>query len=203
MDADQYVSRVLAQMPETMARRSQIAIELRSHIADRLALGGTLENVLGGLGTPQDLAASYLSDLPLIAGSFGRRLAAKAIDLAAVWIALGPMAYLAWRYASYRTFTLMAILLATLGVFFPLALYTAISEFRSGRTLGKHLLGLRVVRDTGTRLTLGRAIVRQIPVWMQLFLVDGVFALVTENQQRAFELLSQTRVVRALDPAPH
>jgi len=56
-------------------------------------------------------------------------------------------------------------------------------------------MGLRVVREKGTRITLGSrscAISRSSAViW-----VDALFALFTEHHQRAFELLSGTRVVR-------
>lgn len=199
MDANLYVDRVLAQMPPTTPRLSQIASDLRGHIADSLELGEPLESVLAKLGDPSSLAASYMSEVPFASASFGRRLAAKAIDLAAVWSVLAPVVYLTWKYASYRTFSMLTIFLMVVGVFAPLAIYTAIDEFRTGRTLGKRLLGLRVVRDNGLRITLASAIVRQIPVWLQFHVIDGLFALATERNQRAFELLSKTRVIRVIN----
>ena len=66
-----------------------------------------------------------------------------------------------------------------------------------GQTPGKYLCGLRVVRESGARIGLGQAIVRQLPMFLEIFLVDVLFALFTEKHQRAFELLSKTRVVVA------
>jgi uncharacterized RDD family membrane protein YckC len=75
-------------------------------------------------------------------------------------------------------------------------LLSALAETRYSRTPGKKLMGLHVVRESGTRITFGQAIVRQLPVFLQIFLVDALFALFTERHQRAFELLSRTRTVR-------
>jgi len=42
----------------------------------------------------------------------------------------------------------------------------------------------------------GQAVVRQLPVFLQIFLIDALFALFIERHQRAFEMLSRTRTVR-------
>ena len=46
---------------------------------------------------------------------------------------------------------------------------------------------------------MGQAIVRQLPMFLQVYWIDVMFALFTERSQRAFEMLSKTRVVRARD----
>jgi uncharacterized RDD family membrane protein YckC len=74
-------------------------------------------------------------------------------------------------------------------------LYPVVAEAWFGKTVGKHLLGLRVVRESGARISLGQAIVRQLPMLLQVIWVDALFAIFTERRQRAFELLSKTRVV--------
>ena len=61
----------------------------------------------------------------------------------------------------------------------------------------KHLLKLRVVRESGGGISFGQSVVRQLPVFVQVGWIDVLFALFTERKQRAFELLSKTRVVRA------
>lgn len=45
-------------------------------------------------------------------------------------------------------------------------LYTVVAERRVGQTVGKRLLGLRVVRESGARISLGQAIVRQLPMFL-------------------------------------
>ncbi len=75
--ADDYVNTVLEMMPSTMPQRQQIAAELRSHIAERLAHGHTLDDVLRQLGDPATLADSYLSAEPLVSAPFGSRVVAR------------------------------------------------------------------------------------------------------------------------------
>jgi uncharacterized RDD family membrane protein YckC len=72
-----------------------------------------------------------------------------------------------------------------------------LSEYYAGKTAGKWLTGLRVVRESGARIGLGQAFVRQLSLVFQVFVFDCLFALFTEKRQRACELLSKTRVVRA------
>jgi hypothetical protein len=36
-----------------------------------------------------------------------------------------------------------------------------------------------------------------LPMFLQVFWIDAMFALFTDKSQRAFEMLSKTRVVRA------
>ncbi len=38
--------------------------------------------------------------------------------------------------------------------------------------------------------------VRSLPSLFQVFMIDALFALFTDKHQRAFEMLSKTRVVR-------
>jgi uncharacterized RDD family membrane protein YckC len=65
----------------------------------------------------------------------------------------------------------LALVTAMVGGSFLFAIYTLAGEVVYGRTVGKALFGMRVVRESGARISFG--------------------------QQRAFELLSKTRVVRA------
>jgi len=57
------------------------------------------------------------------------------------------------------------------------------------------MFGLQVVTEKGARIGLGQAIVRQLPIFLQVFTIDWLFALFTDRRQRAFEMLSKTRVV--------
>jgi uncharacterized RDD family membrane protein YckC len=88
------------------------------------------------------------------------------------------------------------LVVCVLGLAVVLPGYPIVAEYRFGETVGKHLLGLRVVRESGGRISFGQSIVRQLPAFFQVFWIDAMFALFTERHQRAFELLSKTRVVR-------
>ena len=76
MTAEDYIDRVVDMMPPATPLRAQIAAELRAHIAERIAHGHALADVLHQLGDPAELADSYLSANPLVAASFGVRAAA-------------------------------------------------------------------------------------------------------------------------------
>ena len=69
----------------------------------------------------------------------------------------------------------------------------------SGQTFGKRRYGLFVVQESGAPITLGQSVVRQLSLVFQIFWIDALFTLFTERRQRAFELLSKTRVVHADD----
>ena len=59
-------------------------------------------------------------------------------------------------------------------------------------------MGIHVVRESGARISLGQALLRQLPFFGQFFFIDALFALFTERRQRAFELLTKTRAVASL-----
>jgi uncharacterized RDD family membrane protein YckC len=190
---DDYIRRVIDQMPRPTPLRSQIAIELRGDISERLARGQSMDDVLQQLGDPVALAESYLAEVPLVRVSFWRRVAAKLIDVAGVIVAVTPFAWLVWigGFSSHEGMLVSAVTAVLL-----LPVYTVVAEYSAGCTLGKWVLGLRVVRESGARISKGQSIVRQLPFVGQIFFIDVLFALFTDKNQRAFELASKTRVVR-------
>jgi uncharacterized RDD family membrane protein YckC len=197
--ADDYINRVISNMPVATPRRAQIAQELQGHIAERTERGQPIDDVLRQLGDPVKLAESYLAAVPLVPVSFWRRAAAKIVDallLTGVAVVIAAAIGLALRAELFPMLLFLCIgVLAFVAL--TLAAYTAFTEWRYGKTIGKHLMGLRVVRESGARISFGQAVVRQLPQWLQVFWIDALFAFFTERHQRAFELLSKTRVVAA------
>jgi uncharacterized RDD family membrane protein YckC len=194
--ADDYIDRVLDFLPRGTPQRDQIATELRGHIAERLASGQPLEEVLRQLGDPLALAESYLAAVPLRSASFGRRAIAKVVDLALILAFIVPVICLAF-FASPSEVMPFVLFAGIVGSSLLAATYLVIAESRDGQTFGKRLMALRVVRETGARISIGQAIVRQLPMFLQMYWIDVLFALFTDKHQRAFELLSKTRVVEA------
>jgi uncharacterized RDD family membrane protein YckC len=197
--ADDYVNRVLDMMPTGMPSRAQIAAELRSHIAERLAHGHSLDEVLRKLGDPATLADSYLAAEPMVSAPFGERVAAKLTDFLCVFSVVIPVAVLLARLDPTGFGPLIFICVTAIGGSISFGAYTMIAEYRQGRTIGKRVRGLRVVTESGARISGGQAIVRQLPMFLQMYWIDVMFALFTEKSQRAFEMLSKTRVV--VEPA--
>jgi uncharacterized RDD family membrane protein YckC len=112
-------------------------------------------------------------------------------------LVLVPVIYLCTRLAPPAFPRLMMVcLIAFIGGFVLMGLYTVIAESSADQTIGKRWMGIRVVRETGARISFGEALVRQLPIVFQVIWIDALFALFTDRSQRAFELLSHTRVVR-------
>ena len=193
---DDYISRVLAAMPTTTPERSKIAVELRGHIAERISDGRSEADVLRQLGDPVALAESYLSAVPLVSAPFGERVIAKLIDILLVVAFTAALAALIAVFLPVEA-RFWAVPIALIGSSFLFGAYTVASEYLWGNTVGKRAMNLRVVRESGTRISLGQSLVRQLPMFLQVYLIDVLFALFTDRKQRAFELLSKTRVVTA------
>lgn len=198
-----YIRQVLAKLPAGPLRES-IAAELRSHIAERIERGSTPEEAIRQLGDAEALAVSYLSAVPLVPAPHLRRAAAKFVDLIlpltfvcgmAAWYTFGVEPAMRGKPTAEPVAIGMAAF--TIGMATLYGVYLVLSEYRSGQTPGKRMFGLRVVTELGTRIGLGQAIVRQLPTFFQFFWVDGLFVLFTDRRQRAFELLTKTRVVVA------
>jgi uncharacterized RDD family membrane protein YckC len=194
---DQYIDHVIGLLPSATPMRTQIATELRGHIAERVSHGHSVEEVLLLLGDPVRLAESYLSSVPLVAASFGTRAAAKLIDVATVLVAVTPLAWILGNVVPWELVPAVIIWVVIGGGSLLFAPYTVFTERAYGRTLGKRLLGVRVVTESGLRIGLGQSVVRQLPMFLQIYAIDVLFALFTEKSQRAFEMLSKTRVVES------
>ena len=195
--ADDYINQVLGMMPRATPNRDQIAAELRSHIAERLAAGHQEGDVLRQLGDPVKLAESYLSAEPLVSAPFFSRAVAKLIDVVGVIAVICPTALLVAQLFHPNWWPIVMILIVCVGGSVLFGVYTVFAEYRYGQTVGKRFQDLRVVKETGARMSLGQAIVRTLPMFLQVYWIDVMFALFTEKSQRAFELLSKTRVVRS------
>ena len=121
--------------------------------------------------------------------------ASHSLDVVVFAAAYLPVAWVASRLVPPFIVFIVALALFAGGF----CLCTAIAEYRFGTTIGKHLLGLRVVRESGAGIGFGQSVVRQLPAFLQVGWIDVLFALFTDRRQRAFELLSKTRVVRAAE----
>ena len=196
---DGYVEQVLDRIPPHLPLRDRVAQDLRSTFADRQRLGQSAEEAIRQLGDPTTLAESYLSAVPMTPAPFMARVGAKLLDavLYGLVLPIPAILFIRMTYSGIgpgpRNFVpILMIGLIAMGFW----LLSAVAETRYSRTPGKKLMGLHVVRESGTRISFGQALVRQLPVFLNILFIDALFALFTERHQRAFELLSRTRTVR-------
>jgi uncharacterized RDD family membrane protein YckC len=197
MTIQSYLAQFADAMPRMMPEREPIVADVRAHIEEDMQRGEALDAVLARLGDPASLAASYLSEVPLVSASFWRRVVAMAIDVAIPGVIAVPLAALG--RVSPDTLPLVPAIIGLLAVIVGFIAYIVVGDSRFGQTLGKHWLKLLVVRESGARISVGQAIIRLLPCVLHIWWIDAIFALFTERRQRAFELLSKTRVV-TIDP---
>jgi uncharacterized RDD family membrane protein YckC len=199
MTGQLYIQSVIDHVPHGSPLRGHIALELQSHIAERVEQGHPLDEIVRQLGDPLTLAESYLAAVPLESAGLARRVAAKLIDVATIVGAVATFVFMLWFVVpgEARYFLPVAGILVCIVAY---GLYAALTEYHFGWTLGKHLMNLVVVRESGARISLGQAVLRQLPFFFQFFWIDALFALFTDRRQRAFELLSKTRTIEG--PAP-
>jgi uncharacterized RDD family membrane protein YckC len=196
-----YIDEVLNWVP-SIEQRQRIELELLARVDGRMSL----EQAAATYGHPRDVAELYLSSVPLESAPFFRRLIAALIDIPSV-IAVGLLIlYFIWKVvwigpqsflASILTGNPLAIALCFLTVVFMSPVYYVVAESWTSQTFGKALMGLRTVRESGAKVTVGQAIVRQLPLFLSFYVLDAAFSLFTRKKQRLFELISKTRVVRA------
>lgn len=197
--AESYIDAVLACVPGT-APKQRIEMELRTRLDPRI----TLEQAIATYGHPREVAELYLAAEPLVSAPFFRRAIAALIDIPSV-IGTGLLfLYVMWKIIDGDTSLLASIFIgnpiaivlgvATLALMSPM--YYIVAETWTSQTVGKALMGLRTVRESGAKITVGQGIVRQLPLLLGFYLFDAIFALFTSKKQRLFEMLSKTRVVR-------
>lgn len=194
MTLDAYIQSVVECVPTRMGLRDQIAMELRSHIAERLEQGQPLDDALRQFGDPRVLAESYLAAVPLQSVGFLRRATAKLIDFLVIVAFVGGMAAFLWMVGPTELAWFLPML-CIIGCLLGLFGYTIAAEHYAGQTVGKRVMGIHVVRESGARISLGQSAIRQLPLLGQIFFIDVLFALFTDKHQRAFELITKTRAV--------
>lgn len=123
---------------------------------------------------------------------WGKRLVAMFIDVAIIW---GPiyifMAIIGWMIG-------FAWFMGAVVIGFVWFLYSAFLEYANGATIGKMIMGLKVVPTEG-RLELYNTMMRNLVKVFALFLVvDFVLSLISETtdaRQRFTDRMAKTTVI--------
>lgn len=151
-----------------------------------------------------------MSEVGLHYATFWRRLAAFAIHIVFMLLPvllLGAIALLfnnlvpphpetlgSYVFGGLVTLIIISSALAALSI---VLLYFPLLEGRFGQTLGKRVLGMRVLSENGMHIGYKQAFLRWISFHYDIFPIDALFVLFTEKPQRGFDIIARTVVVRA------
>jgi uncharacterized RDD family membrane protein YckC len=215
------IKSIMEKMTLSQKDRADVEKELRSNLfegseAAAKVRGSNIvaeEDVLkaiGEEGTPEEIAAAYMGSY---AGSLKRagfwwRSAAYIIDMIIAGITIGilslPFLALNFLFQTHDTpFYIAAIVvlmnlaigLIVLGV---LISYLVILEGRYGMTVGKYLLGLKVLKVDGSAIDYKDALLRNIPKFFGNFIIIDALIMViffNKEKQRGFDKVANTIVV--------
>ncbi len=215
-EGTRYIQEVLHNIQLPPRERARIEADLRAHFAEALAAGEPPAEVIRRLGSPAQVAEEFMAGVKLHYARFWPRLAAFAVDvaiIAAVALLLVALAMLlssvefpagtqmvlpstgGWSYVG-RAILIIGVISSVLLAIGISMLYFPVQEGRFGQTVGKRLLGLRVVKENGLAIGFKEAFLRRVPFYFRFLVVDTLFVFFTAKRQRAFDIIARTVVIR-------
>lgn len=143
--------------------------------------------------------------LEFLPASIGDRILAFLIDLVIMgaWLILGSLLFSTYLTTVVEnTSVLFAIYMLVIAL--PVMSYSLLSEiFMNGQSVGKRVLGLRVVRLNGTSASVGdyflRWLLRMLDIWIFSGLV-GLITMAIYQGQRLGDRAAKTAVVKLRPP---
>ena len=145
--------------------------------------------------------------LDLRAASFASRLVGGLLDGLALGLLLVGLNVAAFALLSETDEAATAAVVLSLTVLVVVAVPAVVEALTRGRSLGKLVCGLRVVRDDGGPVRLRQALVRALLGFFELWALAGgpaiLSALVNGRGKRFGDLLAGTYVVRERTAARH
>lgn len=126
------------------------------------------------------------------------RAAAALIDLIPILLAVSYVRYRSAE-APIDTEQLAFPLMASLGIYF---LHTTLSELLTGRTLGKWIMGLKVVNLEGRKPGMVPLLVRNLLRAVDVFSPVAIMVFFTPLRQRVGDITARTIVITTREPEP-
>lgn len=224
MTREEYVAQFERWVGGSKERKAGARAELEQHL-DGAEQAGDLAAAMVRLGDPRSAARDLSSGHWTRTAPLPRRVLAAAIDVtvsvalisaglaAATWAAVQPqdavfpedLAVTSGSDTWYVTsFGWVGAGLVAAGALWWIVVVPLL-EWRTGRTLGKAALGLRVIAEDGTAPSLGQVLVRRLTLIFSgpLQIFDWAFALFNDRRQRAFDIVAKTVVVRDTTSGGH
>jgi len=201
---ERYVDSVLGKIhaPPKKLVRFEAWLQLRIHGLRNNGHSNT--EIMEALGEPELLAVDMMnadvSSQVKFAGVF-RRVPAFIVDMAiCCLINLFPFIFVVLVFeeaGDVPPLVLMAVTtIMAMVLVFPT--YFSFLDGSRGRTLGKRLLGLRVVRDTGAPISFKDAVLRTLFLFTPFVIPDLVTLLFHRKRKRLADIIAGTSVIREI-----
>ena len=200
---DRYIDDVMGSVFAAAEDRERLEADLRSHFAEAEAAGRAPREVIEGLGTPEEVAAAFNAEREFQYASFWQRLVAFFGDAGLLMLFVLPLLGLGLMagVVGEEPGGIAVLWLIPFGLLFLALLglcifYFPLLEAHYGKTLGKRLMRLRVVRETGSPISLGQAFVRRLSFYFDMLWLDALFVFFTDKNQRALDIVAKTVVAQ-------
>jgi len=206
--ADQYIQKVMNLIHAPAADRTRIEADLKAHLQEGMQAGEDILTLVERMGNPREVAAEFMTQIPLIHAGFWRRLAGFCIDMVLIVLFAGINGALfvvvsnsvpqhpatRWENILGTILILLAVISANACIAMILA-YFPLLEARFGQTLGKRLLHMRVCTEDGLPIGAMQAILRRLSFYFQILPIDALFIPFNPKHQRGFDILARTIVI--------
>jgi uncharacterized RDD family membrane protein YckC len=207
--ADQYVQKVMSLIYAPEKERAQIQADLQSHLREGMADGEDMKALVERMGDPREVAAEFMSAVPMVYAGFWRRTAAFLVDMVIILLFAALAAVLTITLSNVVPqhpeglvenliggAIILLVLISANACIAAILVYFPLLEGRFGQTLGKRLFGLRVRSEDGLPATYGQAFLRRLSFYFEIFPIEALFLPFHPKCQRWFDLLAKTVVVR-------
>jgi uncharacterized RDD family membrane protein YckC len=208
--ADQYVQKVMGLIYAPEKEKAQIQADLQSHLQEGMADGEDMKALVERMGDPREVAAEFMSAVPLVYAGFGRRLAAFLVDMGIILLFGGLAAVLTISLSNVVPehpaglvenlaggALILSVLISANACIAIILVYFPLLEGRFGQTLGKRLLGLRVRSEDGLPASYWQAFLRRLSFYFEILPIEALFIPFHPKRQRWFDILAKTVVVRS------
>ncbi|OGO08416.1 MAG: hypothetical protein A3K46_07655, partial [Chloroflexi bacterium RBG_13_60_9] len=198
--ADQYVHKVMDLIYAPEKDRARIQDDLQAHLQEGMDGGEDMKALVERMGDPREVAAEFMSAVPLVCAGFWRRTAAFLVDLLVILLFGGLAAVLTISLSNVVPqhpeglienliggAIIILILISANACIAVILLYFPLLEGRFGQTLGKRLFGLRVRSEDGLPASYGQAILRRLSFYFEIFPIEALFLPFDPKHQRWFD----------------
>ncbi|MCB2212393.1 RDD family protein [bacterium] len=215
---EHYFRDVRMHLAAKSADKDRFLTDLREQVMAMQEAGLSEDEIANKLGPPRQVAAEFMQSRPLKYANILERFVAFMLDAALSTMFIFPGVFLLlvvpmgladpdvffsfnWGginppQVHINAIELVLISLTALTATGIALLYFPVMESVFGWTIGKRVLGMRVLKEDGSPIHLGTALVRRLSYYFDILALDALFIPFTSNRQRAFDMVAKTVVVR-------